>query len=480
MSQEQLNQLLQECLAGFDSGLSPEECLSAYPHARQELEPLLRQALSLRIAFATSPREEFRQAARERLLFAAGRDVKAVLNNQPDEDFVANARNRFMIAAGAPAQEALRAVPPPRLPFWSNARRRLLEAAAMPKPQPRFRPVLNFGHVTFAMRSGLTAAVVVVAVAIAGATFMAGNDLAGNGPRSASSADLQYLEQRLDQIDQMRAQGQPISSSALEELAKLTSQLAAQLESQPSAPIMSKLPDLIERQQEYQEAANNRDLLQAQQDLQQAEEKVKQAAAKATETATPQQPVTALTEPSPSATTPPSTATVPPSGTPQTPSATAGTAGTATPGPATPGVTQPQAGPLIDNQIVIRPELDDKTAELRWLSVQTNNISFVVPSDWTLRGFRETAAGRTMLDSKFLFIETGGSPRITIVVDMETGEVTALIGGAAVQLRGQGAEGKLIDPVELVEKTDDLSPALHHFLTSIELADDEEPEDDED
>jgi hypothetical protein len=59
-----IQQQLQECLDGFDGGLTPEECLSAYPRARAELEPLFRQALSLRVAFAASPKPELRFGAR--------------------------------------------------------------------------------------------------------------------------------------------------------------------------------------------------------------------------------------------------------------------------------------------------------------------------------------------------------------------------------------------------------------------------------
>ncbi len=130
MSRQQLEHLLQECLEGYDAGLSPEECLSAYPHVRSELEPMLRQALSLRFAFAAAPSEEFKSRGRETLLFHAGRDVSKALSKEPDREFVMDARQRFLSAAGAQAQEALRDVPPPRLPFWMNARRRLLDAAA--------------------------------------------------------------------------------------------------------------------------------------------------------------------------------------------------------------------------------------------------------------------------------------------------------------------------------------------------------------
>ena len=86
MSREQIEHLLQECLEGFDAGLSPEECLSAYPHVRAELEPMFRQALSLRFAFAASPSEEFKRRGRESLMFHAGREVSQSLSKEPDRE----------------------------------------------------------------------------------------------------------------------------------------------------------------------------------------------------------------------------------------------------------------------------------------------------------------------------------------------------------------------------------------------------------
>ena len=65
MSKARIEQMLQECLDGYEAGLTPEECLSAYPAHRVELEPMLRQALSLRVAYATSPSDEFRHQTRD-------------------------------------------------------------------------------------------------------------------------------------------------------------------------------------------------------------------------------------------------------------------------------------------------------------------------------------------------------------------------------------------------------------------------------
>ena len=56
MTSKHIEELLQQCIAAFDSGISPEECLGMFPAQRAELEPLFRQAISLRVAFAAAPR----------------------------------------------------------------------------------------------------------------------------------------------------------------------------------------------------------------------------------------------------------------------------------------------------------------------------------------------------------------------------------------------------------------------------------------
>jgi hypothetical protein len=66
--------------------MTPDECLSAFPEQRSVLEPLLRQALTLRMSYASAPSERFMARAKESLMFAAGRDVVAAMSVEPNED----------------------------------------------------------------------------------------------------------------------------------------------------------------------------------------------------------------------------------------------------------------------------------------------------------------------------------------------------------------------------------------------------------
>src|SRR3954471_7688755 len=105
MSSKRIEDLLQQCLEGYEGGMSAEECLSAFPEQRAELEPLLRQALTLRVNFASAPSERFMARAKEGLMFAAGRDVVAAMSVEPNLDFKMDARQRLIMAGGAPVQE---------------------------------------------------------------------------------------------------------------------------------------------------------------------------------------------------------------------------------------------------------------------------------------------------------------------------------------------------------------------------------------
>jgi len=266
MIRKDIQQLLQECLEGYDAGLTPEECPSAYPRVRAELEPLFRQAISLRVAYAAAPRPEFRFQAREKLLFAAGRDVSKALAAEPSEEFVSTTRQRLLNRAGAGAQEALRDVPPPRLPFWANARRHLLETAATTPPKPAHRMPVG-------LRYAVSAAVIVFAVAIAGGGFFLQNSPAGSPPKAALSAELNELSEKVATAEQMRASGQSVSS-LLDDLSTQTSKLAEQYSSDnPNAELIAKLPDLIERQQTLLSQEDpNETLASAQERLNQADQ----------------------------------------------------------------------------------------------------------------------------------------------------------------------------------------------------------------
>ena len=61
---DELDNILSECLERVLGGESIEQCLQAYPAQAAELEPLLRMALAVSQASAIQPRPEFRDRAR--------------------------------------------------------------------------------------------------------------------------------------------------------------------------------------------------------------------------------------------------------------------------------------------------------------------------------------------------------------------------------------------------------------------------------
>ena len=407
MTSKHLEELLQQCIAAFDAGTSPEECLNAFPAQRAELEPLFRQAISLRVAFAASPRAEFRQRTRERVLFMAGRDVTAALSARPDPEFIKDARQRFIRAAGAEAQEALRAVPPPRMPFWANTRRRLLERAAEPTRAPQTaRPVFGFP----AVRAGLSMAVVALVMAIGLFVYSMGTEKTA----TPTNAQLEQLEHNLADLQAAHDAGRLDPDKLTQGTAQVV-QIGQQ--QQQSAAVVEKLPDLISKQQRIVQAAANEGILspevaQAQsQQLQEAQAKaeLRLAAARADDpTATP--PAAAPTN------TAVSGATV------LTPIATSTPTAVVTPPPA-------------DSRRCCRPiritASADNTSNKTWKTIELENMSFNVPSSWSFIGgiqLDEGDLGFGVIDLSNLNLKTDdGSTvqvRITTAASMSSSSTT--------------------------------------------------------
>jgi len=439
-----IQQLLQACLEGYDAGLSPEECLSAYPHARNQLEPLFRQALSLRVAYAVSPRPEFRVRAREKLLFAAGRDVKQALSAAPDPQFVSTTRQRLLNTAGAAAQEALRDVPPPRLPFWVNARRRLLETASMGPPMPA-------PHLAPSMRAAVSAAVIVLAVVVAGAGFFLQNSPVNEPPRSAVRIELDYISSQVSTIEQQQANGEAVSSSLLDDLAERTSQLAEQYVSDnPDAELIEKLPDLIERQQTLADAApQDEAVAAAQESLAAADEKVASVAAGI---------------PEPTGTTATTAIT---SATPE-PSAESSPEPTATPEVTVlPEVTLVEPGDLTERQIAIQLDTSETALDLRWLRVTTNTLTFVMPQAWEITNLEVDEDGLAVLPVPFIIVRTDLG--IELLISTVNGEVNTVVNGQQFTLRSEGVEGSVTDPASLADIIggDENIAALYNMLNSL-------------
>ena len=427
MSKKRIEEMLQDCLDGYEAGLTPEECLSAYNGDRAALETLLRQALSLRVAYANSPSETFRLEAREKLMFAAGRDVRHALASEPDPQFVAMARARFLNAAGATAQEALRDVPPPRLAFWINARRRLLEASTSPRPSRRF---------ALALRYGVSAAVVVIALGVATLA-----PFGGNSPQSAD-AQLAVLEQQITSLERQTLAGQPVSSSVLLDVTRKINQLTGTLDDEPAIARAEKLEGLHARQQEVvtkQATSDDPALAQAQEELDEAQEKLRLFAA---QVASPTQ----------------AAALVVPTEPPVSPTAIT------TPAPT------PTREPVSLGQVRTALAREDTTYGLTWVRITTSDLSFVLPDSWRLVNVEPDQNGILTLSLTILRIDTPGDPPVIIIISPTTGEANALIKGNSVRLRGAGPNGTTIAPDILVAATGEVGLALHHFVLSISVS----------
>lgn len=435
-----LDQLLQECLSGLDAGLTPEECLSAWPQSRDQLEPMLRQALLLRMAFAASPREEFRQRARQKLMFAAGREARQAFSSQPDERFVQRARERFLSAAGASAQESLRNVPPPRLAFWINARRRLLEAASRRPVVPAPRPM------ALAFRTSLSAAIVVLAMAVAGLAYFAAQ------PAGTSvSAQFAALEQQVGQLEELAASGEAVPATALVDTSRASAALAEKVSESSQASLAQGLTDLIERQQALKDRVETNApepppaLKEVGQLLNQAQVKI-QAARADTPTSLLSQPTAATT------------GTVSPAATDTQPSPTvaASAQASATSTPA----------PLGPNDIARRRLPDDRTHDIDWVELSTLQFRITIPASWQIAGISFDSNGIGHLESPNVVVLA--PKNTTIVINVNSGSIVALINGVQETLRATTASGAATMNVEdLLRKAEPVALELSYMLQSV-------------
>jgi hypothetical protein len=470
MSRHRLEDLLQECLAAYDAGLSPEECLSAFPAQRLELEPMLRQALSLRIAYSAAPAEEFRGRLRQKLMFAAGREVSQAFETTPAPEFTASLRDKVMFAAGrevqealtanpedefyfrarahlleasgASAQEALRAVPPPRLPFGVNARRRLLEAATASRPQARphrARPLAL---------SGLSVAALILAFTLATIGYIATQSSRPTGV----SADIEVLEEQLRQVEEQTRAGRIIPPGVIVELTAKTTQILEKVASEPAAlpETGEKLQSIIDRQQQVvtqvQAAAPAAPELQkVKADLDQAE--LRLAAARA-ESPTPAPTQSQAAAPSP--TNAPATATPVP----------------ATPTPAGPATPVPTAAPPQGNEVRLTLAAGDTTLGTTWLEVRTANLRFLIPASWE-PNVAVNDQGISVVETGYLVINSAG---VTLLVNLESAEFNAIVnGGTPFVLRTEGGDGDLISDADLAARAGSSAAILEHIVDSIDL-----------
>ena len=432
MNRKSLAEHLQECLSGFDAGLSPEQCLSVFPEQRAELEPLFRHALSLRVAFAASPKPEYRERAKEKLLFAAGKDISAALVQEPDPEFVDKTRQRLVTAGGQAVHEALRAVPPPRLPFWVNARRRLLEAAQEPAYRTSRRQPM-----TLALRTGLTAAVVVLALSVAGLAYITNSD---NAPASFS-AQYELLDQDLSELEAQAEAGIDIEPAVLNELSQRTSSLVAQIDEAQLDPVVDKLPEIIQRQREIVLATAEDTLSPA---LQEAELQLNEAEENVEEIRLAAAGVGGLDSSQ--------------SGDEPTATFSNGVNPTLTPIP-----TPVPAPGLAANEVKVSALPSDATYGLSWQSLETVNLYVVVPSSWTVTVPDIDSTGLGTLEVSAIRVD---GPSVIILIQVDSGGVHAVIGDVIIVLRTEGAGGELITADELVA-AGPLALELTHVVETI-------------
>jgi hypothetical protein len=439
-----MDRQLQECLAGLDAGLTPEECLSAWPESRNELEPMLRQAMLLRVAFTGAPAPEFKTRAREKLMFMAGREATQAMDAKPSEAFVYRTRQKLMRAAGASAQESLRSVPPPRLAFWMNARRRLLETATSRHLTPAPRSGI------LAYRSALSAAVVVLVFVVAGFAYFT-----VQAPKQTVGAELASIDQQLREVEQQNSAGNRASPDVLADLSTKTVAAVGKIHPEAAqAPLADKAQDLIDRQKVLvQQAVDSGPAPLA---LQTAQQQLGQAEAKAQEVR-----ISAAKAPDSNTPVPQAAATLAPVNT------AAPAVATAAPATPAPSASSTVAGlPLGPNDIRLRVVPGDTAFGLTWAEVETEHFRILIPASWQLIGPSFDANGLGHVEVLRL---TFDAPDGAIIqANASTGEIQAIINGNSLVLRNKTAlGGARLTVSDLVAETGAYAGQLDHMLGSV-------------
>jgi hypothetical protein len=287
---------------------------------------------------------------------------------------------------------------------------------------------------TLAFRTALSAAVVVLAIGIAGLAMLTSQD------QPSVSAEFAALEQEWEAIEEQYAAGETVPPTVLVEVTRKTNDLAEKLNDQPAAPVTGQLQDIIERQKEIVTTVASvnpsaPEIRQAQQQVAQAEETVRLAAARVETPVAPTATTAAAVAPSVSPT------------------------ATATTQPATPSAT---ALPPRQGEVRLSLLASDTTFGLSWVQVQTADLKFVIPSSWQVVGITVNNNGLAVLENNFLRID---GPDVIVMVNTDEAEFNAIAAGQLLALRTE--EGKLINAEELVARAGPLAPQLHHLVESI-------------
>jgi hypothetical protein len=421
---KRIEALMHECLAGIDAGLTPEECLSAWPERRDELEPLLRQALLLRVAFAAKPSQEFRERARSSMMFAAGREARQAFATEPDRHFVETTRQRLLNAAGAAAQESLRAVPPPRLAFWLNARRRLLDTASG-------GPIVAPRSMGYAMRMGFSAAaVLLLAITVAGMAYFT-----SQSARPTVGQELASLDEQMDRLEQRKEAGVPVAPEVHLQLAQRIAGVAEKIgPDQTQSAVVAQ--ELIERQKKI--AADSPVAPQVEAQLAPVEERVVRIAAAQVQATLPP------TRPAASAT---------PDGSPVTSAAAAPTATQQ----AEPAAT---LEPLEPGQARLRLLPGDNA----WSEFSTVDFTIQLPTSWTISGPSFGANGLTLLETNWVIVN---GPGVTLRVNVGSSEIQAVIDGQLAFLRSEDGD-RILAPDLLALAGGERAVIINRILDSVE------------
>lgn len=228
---------LNECLEALSSGQRTlEECLSMYPEDASRLEPMLRTAMLLNDALAAKPREEFAVSARERLLRMTEPRLQESLSFEPRPSFVMAARRRFLAAA----QQMVREKKPDR---WRPAFRVAQFASAA-------FVILFLGIGSFAVSTSADTLPGDWRYPVKRSVEDIRYTLAfGEGTRQQLEID--YVHERLTEIEKLADKGQTIGEGPLKDLADQTDSLVGQLDNpQLNLEDAEELKDLAQQQQE--------------------------------------------------------------------------------------------------------------------------------------------------------------------------------------------------------------------------------------
>lgn len=303
------------------------------------------------------------------------------------------------------------------------------------------------------LRAGLSAAVVVLAVAAAGFALFA------NGNTPSADAQLAILEERTQNLIRQAQAGGDVSEGELLELTARTNALAERLDDSPSSPLTQRIDAVISKQREVLSRAAAAGvsppvLAQAQQQVNQAEEKLRAA--------TPEQPPAqsaAASQPASS-----------PSPVPDTP--------TPRPSPTSTPAASPTPVELEDDQILVTVDRSDDLYGMSWQDVRTAKVSLTAPASWTLVGVTLSPSGLATLPSPHIVGFSLGPPsNVVVLVYMDTGRVVSVINGKQEVLRTDGRSGRALGAEEILKLTEGSGLAdvdvlgLARFINSIRLTD---------